>query len=201
MSHPRAVWRRVAFGAIALLGCSCHSAARGDATVLHRLDERGLFMEAGLIADGKPAGCWLRRRADGQNRILSVYNSRGSIVVDILVDSSSVSGRSIRVDIVVPGEDAIWCINNALELTCYQRVGDVDAGRYCQFWGAGGIHLTGTMCGGRREGLWQDFKQDGSLFMEGHYHQGKRVGSWRIYDEGGEFKEYPGDKVSSIYGS
>ncbi len=200
MSHPRAVWRRVVFGAIALLGCSCHSAARGDATPVHRFDERGLFVEAGLIVDGRPAGCWLRRREDGENRILSVYNSRGSIVVDILVDSSSVSGSSIRVDIVVPGEDAIWRINRALELTCYQRVGDVDAGYYFQFWGTGGIHLTGTMSDGRREGLWRDFKQDGSLFMEGHYLQGQRVGSWRIYDEDGEFKECPAEKVGSIYG-
>ena len=169
--------------------------------VVHEFGEDGAVASAGCTAGGRRIGCWLIFQPDHDAHVLSVYSGLGVLVAQMLVDPDSYHPRGPRVDVIVPGEEAVWRIRNAgyLGLSCERYKDGRSSGLFVDFWPGGAVHMAGTMEDDMRVGCWRYYGQDGSLFLEGMMAADKPTGTWRVYWEDGEFKEYPAEVVSRIY--
>ena len=62
-------------------------------------------------------------------------------------------------------------------------------GLYQEFYENGNVASEGLYHEGLEEGAWKDYHENGNLAAEGNYSKGKETGIWRYYDEEGNFTE------------
>lgn len=62
-------------------------------------------------------------------------------------------------------------------------------GLFQEFYQNGNLASEGFYDEGLEEGAWKDYHENGNLAAEGNYSQGKETGKWRYYDENGNFEE------------
>lgn len=169
--------------------------------VVHEFSEDGRISSAGCSVGGRRIGCWLSFQPDYGAHVLSVYNGLGVRVVQVWVDPDAYEPKGPRVDVIVPGEEAVWRICNAgyLGLSCSRLEAGKGSGLFIDFWPGGAVHMAGSVDNDMRVGCWRYYRQDGSLFLEGMMAGDELTGTWRVYGEDGEFREYPAEVVSRIY--
>ena len=62
-------------------------------------------------------------------------------------------------------------------------------GLFQEFYENGNVSSEGSYVDGLEEGYWKDYRENGNLAAEGYYSKGEEVGIWRYYDENGNFQE------------
>lgn len=62
-------------------------------------------------------------------------------------------------------------------------------GLFQEFYQNGNLASEGSYDDGLEEGPWKDYHENGNLAAEGNYSKGEETGIWRYYDEDGNFEE------------
>ena len=55
------------------------------------------------------------------------------------------------------------------------------------------VEGKGEILEGKKDGLWEEYWDNGQLYSKGHYKDGKRDGLWKyFYQDGAVYKEWTG---------
>ncbi len=68
-------------------------------------------------------------------------------------------------------------------------VAGVREGPWVFYYPSGQVQVEATFAGGREEGDYRVFRENGVPFYIGHYKHGARTGVWEVYDEDGNLVE------------
>lgn len=62
-------------------------------------------------------------------------------------------------------------------------------GLFEEYYQNGNLASEGLYNDGLEDGYWKDYYENGNIAAEGYYSKGKEIGKWRYYDEQGKVEE------------
>jgi len=146
-----------------------------DIEIVNKYNDKGRLIYSGPYKEGVPVGIHREYNGDGVVILSKIYNDRGLLVSEGIVDEQENRNGS-RKDFSAEGDIIAEGSYNDNRRT----------GTWKFYSPAGKLEQVGTFSNGRIDGTWRWYYPEGELLREEEYYQGRRDGNYTEFSRNGE---------------